>query len=247
MTATSGNATRRVVHCMGTVFSFDVREPGVSETVLDEAGALLRGVDETFSTYREGSEVSQIARGELSIAASSPEVRFVLAECERYRLLTDGYFSAYAAGALDPSGYVKGWAIERASDLLRAAGSTHHYVNGGGDVQCVGGTTTATPWHIGIADPRQVGKILTVVAGTDFAIATSGSQERGAHVVDPHTGASPAGLLSLTVVGPQLSQADVYATAGFAMGGRRAREWAESLSGYRAYAVTDDGDTWSTF
>jgi thiamine biosynthesis lipoprotein len=231
---------------MGTVFSFDIREPGVSETVLDEAAVLLSEVDQTFSTYRENSEISRIARGELSVASCSPDVRFVLAECERHRLATDGYFSAYAAGALDPSGYVKGWAIEQASDLLREAGSTHHCVNGGGDVQCVGGATTATPWRIGIADPRMAGKIISVVAGTDYAVATSGVQQRGAHIVDPHIGTPPTGLLSLTIVGPRLTEADVYATAGFAMG-RRAREWAEGLIGYRAFAVTDDGSTWSTF
>jgi FAD:protein FMN transferase len=231
---------------MGTVFSFDVREPGVPDSVLDEAAALLSAIDETFSTYREGSEVSRLARGELGTESCSPEVRFVLAECERFRWLTGGYFSAYAAGALDPSGYVKGWAIERVSDLLRQAGSTRHCVNGGGDVQCVGGTPAATPWRIGIADPRQAGTIITVVSGTDYAVATSGVEQRGAHIVDPHSGAPPAGLLSLTVVGPRLSAADAYATAGFAMG-RRAREWAEGLSGYRVFAVTDDGGTWSTF
>lgn len=245
MTATSGSATRRVVHCMGTVFSFDIREPGVSETVLDEAAVLLSEIDETFSTYREDSEISRLARGELSIRNTSPDVRFVLDECERYRQRTDGYFSAYAAGALDPSGYVKGWAIEQVSDLLCEAGSTHHYVNGGGDVQCIGGTSTTTPWRIGIADPRQVGKIIRVVAGTDYAVATSGVRERGAHIIDPHTGTAPTGLLSLSIVGPRLTEADVYATAGFAMG-HRAREWAEGLSGYHAFAVTDDGNTWST-
>lgn len=243
---TSTNATRRVVHCMGTVFSFDIREPGVSEAALDEAAVLLAEIDEMFSTYRDSSEISRIARGEQSLAASSPDVRFVLAQCERYRLETGGYFSAYAAGDLDPSGYVKGWAIEQASDLLREAGSTHHYVNGGGDVQCVGGAAAATPWRIGIADPRRAGMIVTVVSGTDYAVATSGFEQRGAHIVDPHTGGPPAGLLSLTVVGPRLSAADAYATAGFAMGSR-AREWADGLSGYRVFAVTDEGDTWSTF
>jgi len=214
--------------------------------VLDEAAILLSEIDETFSTYREGSEVSRIARGELNVADCPLDVRFVFAECERYRQLTNGYFSAYAAGGLDPSGYVKGWAIEQASDLLREGGSAHHCVNGGGDVQCVGGTAAATPWRIGIADPREVGEIVRVVAGRDYAVATSGVQQRGAHIVDPHTGAPPTGLLSLTIVGPRLIEADVYATAGFAMG-RRARAWAEGLTGYRAFAVTDDGSTWSTF
>ncbi|HEY7045824.1 MAG TPA: FAD:protein FMN transferase, partial [Jatrophihabitantaceae bacterium] len=92
----------------------------------------------------------------------------------------------------------------------------------------------------------QAGRIATVVVGTDFAVATSGVEQRGAHIVDPHTGRAPTGLLSLTIVGPRLVEADVYATAGFAMGGT-AREWAHSLADYRAFAVTADGSTWSTF
>jgi thiamine biosynthesis lipoprotein len=231
---------------MGTVFSFDIRPPGLDDAVLDEAAALLHDIDERFSTYRQSSEISRLARGELTADDCLPDVRFVLDECERYRTLSDGYFSAYAAGTLDPSGYVKGWAIERVSDLMRAAGSTSHSVNGGGDVQCIGGTGAGTPWRIGIVNPRVSGEILAVMSGTDFAVATSGVEHRGAHVVDPHTGRPPTGLLSLSISGPQLAEADVYATTGFAMG-HRAREWVTTLPGYDAFAVTDDGSTWSTF
>jgi thiamine biosynthesis lipoprotein len=130
------------------------------------------------------------------------------------------------------------------SDLLSEAGSTSHCVNGGGDVQCVGDAGLGNPWRIGISDPRAAGKIATVVAGTDFAIATSGVEQRGAHVIDPHTGRPVTGLLSLTMVGARLTETDVYATAGFALG-HRAREWVESLTGYQAFAVTDEGGTWS--
>jgi thiamine biosynthesis lipoprotein len=227
------------------VFSLDVRAPGVPDAALHAAAELLRDVDERFSTYTETSEISRLGRGETSIDDCSPDVRFVLDECERYRRATGGYFSAYANGSLDPSGYVKGWAIEKVSDLLSEAGAARHCVNGGGDVQCVGGTAPGEPWRIGIADPRAPGSIATVVAGTDFAVATSGVEQRGAHILDPHTGRPPGGLLSLTIVGARLAEADVCATAGFAMG-ERAREWAESLAGYRAFAVTDEGDTWST-
>lgn len=244
MTAGS-TTTRRIVHCMGTVFSFDVRPPGVSERVLDGAAALLHDIDARFSTYRDDSEISRIARGQLSLDACSPDVRFVLDECARYRELTDGYFSAYAAGSLDPSGYVKGWAIEQVSELLRASGSSHHSVNGGGDVQCVGGTAPGEPWRIGIANPRVTGEVLAVVSGTDFAVATSGVEHRGAHVVDPHTGRPSRGLLSLSVAGPRVTVADVYATAGFAMGAGAAA-WAGQLAGYQVFAVSADGETWAT-
>lgn len=242
----AGTATRRVVHCMGTVFSFDVRPPGVPDAVLDDAAALLHDIDARFSTYRPDSEISRLARGELRAGDCSADVRLVLDECERYRQVTGGYFSAHAGGALDPSGYVKGWAIQRASALLSEAGSTSHSVNGGGDVQCVGDAAAGTPWRIGIADPRVPGEIVALAAGTDFAVATSGAAERGAHILDPHTGRPPTGLASLTVVGPRLVEADVYATAGFAMG-VAAAQWFESLPGYKAFAVTVDGDTWSTF
>lgn len=241
-----GGPVRRVVHCMGTVFSFDVRPPGAGPEVLDEAAALLHEIDRTFSTYRADSPISRLARGDLDLDDCPPDVRFVLAECERFGNLTDGYFSAYASGQLDPSGYVKGWAIERAGAVLSRAGSRNHYLNGGGDLLCAGSAAPTEPWRIAISDPRRPGRIATVVAGTEFAVATSGVEQRGAHIVDPHTARAPTGLLSLTIVGPRLVEADVYATAGFAMGAA-AREWVEELADHRAFAVAANGSTWSTF
>ncbi|HEX4728852.1 MAG TPA: FAD:protein FMN transferase, partial [Jatrophihabitans sp.] len=154
-------------------------------------------------------------------------------------------FDAYAGGALDPSGYVKGWAIQRASELLVAAGSTSHSINGGGDVACVG-LADDRPWRLGIVDPRSPDQVLATVAGADLALATSGIAERGQHVLDPHTGRPPeSGLLSLSVSAGSVIDSDVYATAGFAMGDA-ARVWLADR-GIRAFAVYADGSTWSTF
>ena len=236
---------RRVVECMGTVFSFDVRQPLVDEAVLDEAEALLRRIDATYSTYRADSEISELARGARSRAGCSPEVREVLARCEQLSRDTDGYFSMWAGGALDPSGLVKGWAIERASDLLAAAGSTNHCVNGGGDVQCRGDAAPGQPWRIGIAHPLRRGELAAVVLSSGLAVATSGTAERGAHVLDPHTGTPPGGLASVTVVGSRLSDVDAYATAAFARG-RGARAWLESRDGYHGFGVDEDGTSWHT-
>lgn len=245
MTSAFLAAGRRVERCMGTAFSFDVRPPGVAESAVDEAVRWLHQVDAVFSTYRSDSQISRIARGELGPKLAAPDVREVLARCRQLEEDTGGYFSAYAAGALDPSGYVKGWAIERASDILRAAGSGNHCVNGGGDVQCVGTAGAGQPWRIGIAHPHRRGDLVGVVAAADLAIATSGTAERGAHVLDPHTGRPPTGLASVTVTGPRLADADAYATAAFAMGAQ-ALDWLDELPGHCGFVVAADGRSRAT-
>jgi thiamine biosynthesis lipoprotein len=207
----------------------------------------LRWVDDTFSTYQPGSVISRLGRGELAVADCGAEVREVLDRCAELERETDGYFSATAAGALDPSGYVKGWAIERASDRLVAAGSRNHCINGGGDVQCVGTAGPDLPWRIGVADPTNREQLVAVAVGELMAVATSGSAERGHHIVDPRTGGRPHELLSVTVIGRQLSLVDAYATAAFAMGSRVAHHWVARLrGGYAGMVVLSDGRMLST-
>ena len=230
---------------MGTVVSFDVpdwagRDAG-SGAVLDRVVQWLHWVDATFSPYRDDSDVSRFGRGSLALADCAPELAEVLAACAEVSALSGGYFTTRPGGRFDPSGYVKGWAIERAAAMLKAAGSAEHSVNGGGDVQCTGDRL----WRIGIADPLRPGSLALVVTGQDFAVATSGVAERGAHIVNPHTGQPATGLASLTVVGARLAATDAYATAAFAMG-PAARDWMESLDGYEAFAVIAGGQVWQT-
>jgi FAD:protein FMN transferase len=209
---------RHVEQCMGTVFSIDVRAPGVDAGAIRDVVHWLHRVDMLFSTYRADSEISRLQRGELTLDGCAPEVREVLARCAELEPETDGFFDARYAGALDPSGYVKGWAIERASGLLEAAGSINHCVNGGGDVQCVGSAAPGRPWRVGITDPVRPGRLVGSVVGNRLAVATSGSAERGAHVADPHTGCRPGAFVSITLIGRRLADVDAYATAAFAMG-----------------------------
>jgi FAD:protein FMN transferase len=239
-------AARHVEQVMGTVFSFDVRMPGFDGRAFVDVVRFLHDVDKKFSTYRPDSEISRLSRGELAIGQCDRQVVDILDRCVELQRETDGYFSAYAGGALDPSGLVKGWAIEQASDLLVAAGSTSHCVNGGGDVQCVGEAAPGVPWRVGIANPHRVGELLTVVAGSDIAVATSGTAERGAHILDPHTGLAPNGLASVTIVGRRLSDVDPYATAAFAMGSA-ARGWLDGLAGHCGLGVNNDGTTWTSW
>ncbi|MFE5603542.1 FAD:protein FMN transferase [Streptomyces coelicoflavus] len=230
---------------MGTVFSFDVRggEPAAVRAALDEAVAELHRADEVFSTYRDGSQISRLARGELTVDACAPEVAEVLelaAEAER---VSEGWFSTRYRGRLDPTGIVKGWAVERAARHIAAAtGAGGVSVNGGGDVQVLGTPGAARPWRVGVSDPLRPGGLAAVVSAAgaaELAVATSGSAERGAHVVDPRTGLSAVtDLLSVTVVAPGLTWADCWATAAFAMGSRDGLRWLESLPGVEGLLIT---------
>ncbi len=231
-----------VEHCMGTVFSFRVLAPGVDRRALDAAVARLHAIDATFSTYRPDSEISRINAGTLRVDDASDDVQDVLAACERFRRETGGYFDPRCNGILDPSGYVKGWAVEQAARLLAAAGSVNHCVNGGGDVICAGRPQAGRGWRVGIADPfRRGDRLTTVEAAGPLAVATSGPAERGAHITDPHTGEAAAGIASATVVATDLVTADVYATAAVAMGPARATEWLADRPTVRALLVTADG------
>jgi thiamine biosynthesis lipoprotein len=239
-------ALRHVEHVMGTVVSFDVRTADASlAAAIADAVRWLHRVDEVFSTYRPDSQIERLARGEIELAACDPDVVAIFALCDEIGRETDGYFSARFAGRLDPTGVVKGWSVERASQILVAAGSAAHSVNGGGDVQTVGEPEPGRPWRVGIAHPLHPGALASVVEVSGSAVATSGSAERGAHVLDPFTGRPAVELLSVTVVGPDLTRTDAYATAAFSMG-HRSRDWLERLPAYEGMAISADGTGWAT-
>ncbi|HXC79260.1 MAG TPA: FAD:protein FMN transferase [Candidatus Acidoferrum sp.] len=234
---------RHVEHCMGTVFSLDL--PGdLDPAALAAALAWLHRMDAVFSTYRADSDISRLDRGEIALADCAGEVGPILALCESLRESTDGYFDAYAGGRLDPSGLVKGWAIEGLHQRLIEAGSRRHHVNGGGDIRCTAAETDP-PWRFGIADPLRPCQLAAVVAGTDFALATSGTAERGQHILDPHTGQAPRGLASICLIGASMTMTDALATAAFARG-LDAQSWVAGLDGVEAYATTEDGGHWAT-
>jgi thiamine biosynthesis lipoprotein len=237
---------RRVESIMGTVFTLEVRDPGGPSEAIDEAVdaafASLHEADGRFSPWKPDSEVSQIQRGELTVAAASPDVRDVADRCEAARRATHGAFDAWRHRpdrAFDPTGLVKGWAIERAAAVLSNAGAQNLFIAGGGDIAVRGDGPTGAGWRVGIQHPNVVDRVASVLILRDTDVATSGAYERGAHIVDPLTSRPPGDLLSVTVVGPSLTDADAYATAAFAMG-RPAISWIESVPGYAALAITAD-------
>ncbi|GAA1382464.1 FAD:protein FMN transferase [Catellatospora chokoriensis] len=234
---------RRVEQVMGTAVSLqlaDDRPETHLRELADDVFTWLRTVDERFSTYKPASEVNRLQRGDLSPTDASTDMRHVLATCERLREATSGYFDAYATGRLDPSGYVKGWSVQVAADLLAAAGTANFCLNAGGDICVRGHAAPGRPWRIGIRHPEHADKLCEILSVTDTAIATSGTYERGGHVIDPYTGRAAADLVSVTVLGPDLATADAYATAALAMGSRGI-SWLAEDTGYAYNIVTATG------
>jgi thiamine biosynthesis lipoprotein len=253
-TADAGTGIRHVEDVMGMPWMFDICDSGVGPDALGAVVQWLHWVDRSFSTYREDSEVARLNRRELTREQLHPDVREVLDRCEQLRRETGGYFDAAAPyrarsapgagyggpGSVDPSGLVKGWAIARVAAQLRAAGAHNFSVNAGGDALLGGHPAGDDRWRVGIQHPRSARDIAVTLGLSELAIATSGSYVRGAHIQDPFAGRAPAGLLSVTIVGPDIATADAYATAAFAMGATRAGHFCAGLDGYDAVLIRDD-------
>jgi FAD:protein FMN transferase len=241
-----------VEHVMGMAVSFDLRNPLPEPGGLQAAIDWLHHVDHTFSTYMSDSEITRLGRGEIDLDHLTDETADVLRRCIELNVITDGTFDAFAVPApngtsLDPSGYVKGWSVERAAAILQHAGALNFCINAGGDIALRGSPQPGLPWRVGIRHPYQPDQQAAVLELTGpFAVATSATYERGAHIVDPRTAQPTTSIASATVTGPDLGTADAYATAVFVMG-YDGLDWIERQAGYEAYLITNDDTTmWSS-
>lgn len=242
-----------VAQVMGLPISVHVRGPhartGQVARVVAEAFDALRADDQLFSTWNPDSPVSRIRRGQESLADAHPRIREAAALCDEAERRTGGSFSAWLPGRtggpmFDPTGLVKGWAAEQACRAvvteLEALGRHDVLLSAGGDVIVASARTDTPDWIVGIEDPRDRRRMLRTVPLRCGAVATSGSAARGAHIVDPASGAAPADLLSATVIGESLTWADVYATAAFVKG-LEASSWIATLHGHAAVLLDRDG------
>jgi thiamine biosynthesis lipoprotein len=242
-----------VAQIMGLPVSVHLRGPQArgpeAAGAVQDLFASLRADDEQFSTWTPDSPVSQIRRGQLRLQDAGNRVREVAALCAEARERTGGSFSAWLPGpdgrpCFDPTGLVKGWAVEQAFAglLVRLSGLGRHdaLVSAGGDVMLACTRTDTPDWAVGIEDPRDRRRVLRTIRLRNAAIATSGAAARGEHILDPGTGRPARDLLSATVIGPSLLWADVYATAAFVRG-VRAASWMAGLPQHAAVLVHSDG------
>jgi thiamine biosynthesis lipoprotein len=242
-----------VEQIMGLPVSVHVRGPkaGGPEVarLVAELFAALRADDERFSTWKAHSPISRIRRGDLRLDDAGPRILGVAALCAEAHRRTGGSFSAWLPGpdgepAFDPTGLVKGWAVQQAFDILRdrltELGPHDALVSAGGDVVVSCARTDTPDWAIGVEHPNDRRRTLLTVPLRRGAVATSGTAARGEHILDPASGAAASGLLSATVIGPSLTWTDVYATAAFVRG-PQAAAWIRTLPDHAAVLVTSDG------
>jgi thiamine biosynthesis lipoprotein len=239
------NSIVHVEQVMGTVVSFHV-EPGAcpdgdARRVIALAAERLHELDGIFSTWVPTSPMSLFRSGRLLADELPPEIPLVLDLCREARRLSGGFFDPWAMpGGVDPTGLVKGWAVEQALELLSEAGVAAASVSAGGDVGLLGEPPGGGRWRIGVRHPWREDALACIILA-DAAVATSGCYERGAHLLNPRSPGGRIAAVSATVTGKSLAMADALATA-LAVGGEPVFELVGALDGYEAYWIGPGGD-----
>jgi thiamine biosynthesis lipoprotein len=223
---------------MGMPISLMVLDEGVRGQDVEAVFAEFAAVDAQFSPFKEDSEISRFNRGELSEVAFTPRMREIVALCEATKRETAGYFDITRPdGTMDPCGMVKGWAIRNAVRQLEDMGYCNFCVAAGGDIQCRGINEEGKEWTVGIRNPFARDEIVKVLEPRGRGVATSGNYLRGDHIYNPHTGRYGSDdIVSLTVIGPDVLEADRYATAAFAMG-RQGIHFIERMPDLECYEI----------
>lgn len=228
---------------MGMPITVEIADSSVDEEAIDKIFEYFKYVDEKFSTHKETSEITKINNGGFDKEKWSEDMKTVFLLSEQTKKETDGYFDIVANdGKYNPSGLVKGWAILNAAELLRKMGFKNYYVEAGGDIQAEGKNNKGDYWRIGIRNPFKIDEIVKVVSLKDNeGIATSGTYMRGDHIYNPKNRKEKiTEIVSLTVIGPNVYEADRFATAAFAMG-KKGIEFIEKLSGFEGYMIDRNG------
>lgn len=229
--------TRILMGMPVTVEIVDDSPASIVEATINQVYEYFTHIDETFSTYKTTSEISAINSGALSVENASEEMRLVFLLSEETKNATRGYFDIKRAdGVIDPSGLVKGWAIWNATQLIAKKGFANFYVDAGGDIQTHGKNAEGISWTVGIKNPWDEKENVKVLSIQNEGVATSGTYIRGHHIYNPRTGEAVNEIVSLTVVGPNIYEADRFATAAFAMGAQ-AIQFIESLDGLEGYMI----------
>ena len=225
---------------MGMPITLQVVDSSATEELFDTVFSYFEYVDQKFSPYKDDSEITLLNRHAISLEESSEDMRIVFALAEQTKRESQGYFDIARNGAYDPSGLVKGWAIYNAAEILRERGYQNFYVDAGGDVEAVGRNARGEHWRAGIRNPFNSNEIVKVISISHRGVATSGTYVRGQHIYNPQDIDRPIlDILSLTVVGPNVYEADRFATAAFAMG-HRGIEFVERLEGFEGYMIDRD-------
>lgn len=228
---------------MGVPIIINIRDDEAKPEFFDEVFGYFNYVDEKFSTYKEDSEITAINNGKIKIAEASDDLKLIFKLAEETKKLTHGYFDIVDRdGKYDPSGIVKGWAIFKAANILKSHGVKNFTVEAGGDIEVSGKNNENKLWCIGIQNPfSKKREIIKKVYLSDKGLATSGTYVRGQHIYNPlNKDATIDEVVSLTVIGPNVYEADRMVTAAFAMG-KEGINFIEQLDGFEGYSIDSHG------
>lgn len=226
---------------MGMPITVEIIDTSATEENVEKIFDYFIAVDNRFSTYKKNSEISRINRGEISEEKYSPEMKEFFHLSRETKKTTDGYFDIVHNNIIDPSGLVKGWAIYNAAKILKGNGFKNFYVEAGGDIQVLGKNAKGEKWKVGIKNPFNQKEIVKVVYLSTEGIATSGTYIRGQHIYSPkENGKEIHDIISLTVIAPNIYEADRFATAAFAMG-KKGIHFIEMQKKLEGYMIDKDG------
>lgn len=226
---------------MGMPITIEILDKGSSASSILQIFNYFDSVDNKFSTYKKTSEISAINYDKLKENAYSKDMQEILQLAEKTNQETFGYFNIVHNGIVDPSGVVKGWSIYNASKMLRKMGFENFYIDAGGDIQVNGKNTNGNNWSVGIKNPFNTNEIIKVIQIANEGVATSGNYIRGTHIYNPlQVTDSLDDIVSITVIGPNVLEADRFATAAFAMQ-RNGIIFFENLPGFEAYMIDKNG------
>jgi len=150
---------------------------------------------------------------------------------------------------VDLGGIAKGYAVDRSIALLKSMGVTHATVTAGGDSRLLG-DKLGRPWLVGIKNPRAASGSVITLPLENCAISTSGDYERYFidsrgervhHIINPRTGKSSHGLMSVSVIGPEGFDTDPLSTTVFVLGAEKGLALINRLPGIDAILITETG------
>ena len=232
---------------------------------------------ETFDVIREALHASEISDGAFDITFETLHGLWKFdqdldphpptAQAVRERLKYVGYRHV----KLDPSaltvyldethvriglgGIAKGFAVDRASQVLEGGGVTAFYVQAGGDLYAQGAKPGGSPWFAGIRDPRgPEGDYFAAMSVSDHAFSTAGDYERSYvvagkryhHIIDPHTGYPATASRSVTIWARTALLADELDDAVFILGPQKGLALVESIDGVGAVIVDAENHVWTS-
>lgn len=231
----------------------------------EAATSAVQVSDELYQLIRQAKQVSELSNGAFDItfasvgfyydyrAGKKPDVSQLIHQrqyvnYQSVELLSDNKVRFAQPGVkIDLGGIAKGYAVERAMKIVADQNIQHAQLTAGGDSRLLG-DKRGNPWLVGIKHPRQDDKYAAVLPLENTAISTSGDYERffiedGVryhHILDPKTGQSATGILSVSVIGADTGRTDALSTTLFVLGLQQGMQLIEQIAGYEAVFIDAD-------